>query len=829
MGIEEVNLSLPSVVKEFVALKDRAQLSFHVTDNGRTSFPSSSKGFKAVLESLYLWFIYSKELNSRETFERVNLEDVICISKILFEELSKRLQVPLDSSSANLSRGGEILQSESDAVEEETIMLLRCCIASLNFLQNDQSVLLGRCEFLRRILCMLCSCQKNDSSEGCQTSSPLKPDVHFVCRILEVFMDELTTNKALKKYIKFLDELITNKALRKYIQISAFSSPARENMCSCLDFGYVLSAHFLQSYSGAQAFRGSIENLIWSCKENRAIPEVSLTAAISLLINPALASPPAFLHAHLISLISDAIGRGAVYDRTGFNLRFISCHMPAFEKSVSLYRRQLSKLVQNLFSENDDSVIKSAIRGVGFERPFESYLCPTLNGKLNSLIKNIDCSSCMMISQTSSNMVAILQNYVKENLHLLDESCRRTVSLFLSFLVEKAISADESKDALLHINGSVCPEDICLLASILKLMSCSLLQTVLYMSSIRNSVHHKTSSAGSFPVREYELLACVIDSFGQYRIQLPVQKLLHNKLEAQFSTVNGTKMMFVHFTGFLSICLAGGIEILAKGCLYLMLNVINLLFLEEGSLNFLNQLVSSGMESLFAQHPPANMSVFSTTTVGVDSSGDMQEEHTNKRSSVILASKFKKVKMSCERIGSAPGSQDEEAGSISGEEEACNGVAFLKCLSKNSGASDPCLEEELVSFIKCKEGKDYSAWLKNRARYRTRKLQKAEDQAWEMKKTTWRRSARLSSQMEFEQGYLFGNKSCQMSILAQKSAPTKIHDNDRMSASSISVDTHCCIKEMAYSMKAESHGRVMRPSPANPNSSSAILRSSLTT
>lgn len=65
-------------------------------------------------------------------------------------------------------------------------------------------------------------------------------------------------------------------------------------------------------------------------------------------------------------------------------------------------------------------------------------------------------------------------------------------------------------------------------------------------------------------------------------------------------------------------------------------------------------------------------------------------------------------------------------------EETSNGEIFLSCMmgERTSGF------EDLVDFVECKQGKDYSAWLKNRQRYRKRRFEKLAVLKWKRRKKT---------------------------------------------------------------------------------------------
>lgn len=68
--------------------------------------------------------------------------------------------------------------------------------------------------------------------------------------------------------------------------------------------------------------------------------------------------------------------------------------------------------------------------------------------------------------------------------------------------------------------------------------------------------------------------------------------------------------------------------------------------------------------------------------------------------------------------------------------ETCNGEIFLNCVLEGSQKSTEY--DDLADFIECKQGKDYSGWLKDREKYRKWKCQKMAVLRWKKKKKTWK-------------------------------------------------------------------------------------------
>lgn len=69
-------------------------------------------------------------------------------------------------------------------------------------------------------------------------------------------------------------------------------------------------------------------------------------------------------------------------------------------------------------------------------------------------------------------------------------------------------------------------------------------------------------------------------------------------------------------------------------------------------------------------------------------------------------------------------------------EETTNGKIFLKCrLGRSERVPD---FDDLADFIECKQGKDYSSWLKHRQQYRMLKCDKMALLRWKRKKKSWK-------------------------------------------------------------------------------------------
>ena len=88
------------------------------------------------------------------------------------------------------------------------------------------------------------------------------------------------------------------------------------------------------------------------------------------------------------------------------------------------------------------------------------------------------------------------------------------------------------------------------------------------------------------------------------------------------------------------------------------------------------------------------------------------------------------------RNGLVLGTMVGDVGTEEETEESRNGELYLRCVIKNSQMVSDF--DELADFIECKNGKDYSSWLKDREQYRKWKGEKMAVLRWQRKKKTWR-------------------------------------------------------------------------------------------
>lgn len=548
--------------------------------------------------------------------------------------------------------------------------------------------------------------------------------------VLQVILDELLMHGQIRSFLKLIDSFV----------------PTGDLLCMPLsghgDVGVlleVISVHFCLAFSDEQTPEELLNRLFCVEKKNfRYSPrtfEVSPTAATVLLLNPIILSAPRFMQAHVLAFVSEAISSCMDYDDLKPDRRLMNCLLTLLEKSVALYTKHMHNL--QLDKSSTDFIKSDNCRD--FQPPFESFLMPDTRNRISCLIIKLhNCSKSYLTSSTSdktkTNVVSSAIGYVKECQDVFDKSFQAEIfSILIRVIIEayngvKYVTSDASKIC--------CPQDLCILAAVLKLMSTSLLRAVSYMRYSGDPEHPKCLT-DIYLCKEYNILSTAIGCFANCSLHLPFQHLLCDMMKTCPTRNQNTKMMFLHFSGLLSLSFSMGFDFLIKGSLSTLIALMNLIAF-EGNLDMLRQLCDCSSEPF--------SSGFSSVSI--------HETHTDQKFSQVIASKFVRTHSMLSRSSRncITKSQDErlqnvEANSPSDTigvavdveeqtEETSNGEVFLSCILKR-GKKAPDFDD-LAEFIECKQGKDYSSWLRNRRKYRMWKDQKLAILRWKRKKQTWR-------------------------------------------------------------------------------------------
>ncbi|KAL2513304.1 hypothetical protein Adt_18904 [Abeliophyllum distichum] len=735
----------------------------------------SPQGIKPpVLKSLYILLVHLSSSPQWSVKYKVGLDDfdleiyrdgikvafgdVCTLSDVLFKEITERFKhsLALCENFANKNLGEVSSHSYLLDAAEIVNLLLRCCIVLLTLLVVEQNLLLEKGLVLFRVLRQLSlsnsvarpeksafkfeksvSHERAHRDSDCTTSyaedftasfhflEPSNLHLFFQSAMLEIFLDELSIHGQLRGYFKLIDS-VASTGEKLFISHSAQG-----------DIGIVMEmicTHFFLSFSDELAFEDFLSRLFGiRAKEPRysfRAPEISLITAVSLLHNPIMISAPKYMQAHLISLVSEAIDMMDI-ESLKPDRKLMNCFLSVFEKSVMLYTKHMSSLEIDGYSQSGIGCDKSNILEERVHPLFESYVLPETKQKIDTLIFKLDNSSRLKLHgifiRMKSDLVSSAMRFVKEIQTVFEVSCRDDISAILSCLVLRA--SESFDDTAIHSIEGTSLQDVYLLASLLKLMSTSLVQAILCLRHGDDLCCPKTLKDFS-SCKEYDFILGIITTFRSFGIHLPTQQVLFNEMSSHFMGHTVSKMMFLHFSGLMSLSFVSGLDCLVKGCLFTIIAVLNLFVFEEGSLDALRSMVDSNKES------------FSSGLLHVK----FQETVVDQNSSLVVASKFQKIRTlylrnslvkNSSEMGDLSAPNMEGAIGLEEEtEETSNGEIFFKCILK--GREKVSDFDDLADFVECKQGKDYSAWLKNRYRYRKWKCEKMAVLKWKKKKKTWK-------------------------------------------------------------------------------------------
>ncbi|XP_062082892.1 uncharacterized protein LOC133789154 isoform X2 [Humulus lupulus] len=725
----------------------------------------TSEGFKPpLLKSLYCLLVHlslnepirgsDTEEDSPKLLDGGGFNQLV---QLLFVELDSRFKVffhALSDVSAN--------RSDNWPRIDELTLLLRCCLVILTLLDSDgllekTQVLLS---IVGRIICLVSNggnektsftfdkfvsreCSYSDSAGTTSVSEdfaaslsilvPSDPWRPFLCQVLEVFADELLLHRLLKEYLMRVDSTSSSsRALFRSHFVNGYSGSVLE----------VISVHFILSLSDEQAFETFPRKLSGGCGKDFRHPELSLTSAVSLL-NLIVLSAPKIFQAHVILLVSEAIGIERSSESIRPYLKLMTCYLTAFEMSVILYTGYMTTLLTDGHPiGSKGSYANSPLFGRSFQPFFECHIQESTMAKIDDLGVKLDSSwnshVCNMFYKEKSELLAEAISFISNSEGISDDSCKDDI-LSISRAIMLGSFTDSLGDTVLHKKGETNPQDVYLLGAILKLMSSSMSAVIRCLRYDANLGNLRTLANAS-TCKEYDFIVGVIGCFQHFNASLPNQKKMFDLMKADLVRHKPSKWILLHFQGLLSLSFASGIDFLVKNCVSMIVTLMNLYAFEDGSLDALRILLVPGAE-----------------TISSEASHKVSEVIPNHQASKKIVSNIQKTKSmysstECSSI-SLSRSEDEIAeasqsssilkrkteSNIGTEEEtkeSCTGKVFLQCLLNNPRNTHEC--DDLLDFIECKEGKDYSYWLRNRAKYRKWKTDKMAVRRWKKKKKTWK-------------------------------------------------------------------------------------------
>ncbi|KAE9589782.1 hypothetical protein Lal_00021511 [Lupinus albus] len=632
--------------------------------------------------------------------------------------------LPLFHNNVSQIRSNSFSHSRIWSIFEDLSHILRRCLVVLTLPQHtDQKFIIVKCRFILQALKAFVSvevCERGGikllrfrnfvDDVDMELSDSATP---FLCAVLEVFADELLKHQSLRRYLMITDS-------RNSINEKLFACHVNHgDTASVLE---VISTHFILSVSNANTFENFIGRLFLHCGKDSGFPKLSLATAILLLLDPIALSAPKLFQAHIISLVSEVIGSGLSSENLALDMNY---YLTAFQKSVTLYSIHVSSLQMDGFNVESKSVNQFSL----LERcqaTFVSYIQQVTSNRLNQVLSKADnmwhSFGCKM-SKTKANLLRECISFMKGRQYIFPDSYRDISASTLDCLINQTFSQDVARDVL-YTKENTSAADIFLLASILKLMSISLIQAIKSLSNSGDSGCLKTM--GNTSVREkYDFLISIINHFQQFKLCLPVQTFLYNIMKSRQTNVSVSKSMLVHFSGLLSLCFSSGHDLLAKGCISVIMALMYLFIFEEGDLVTLESLRDMPLQSCSSEIP----------------SDKTREGGRDKQSISKVAAEFHRVQKRNLRFDFI--AEDET-------EETCNGEIFLNCILGNSKNLPDY--DELADFFECEKEKDYSNWLKGRRKFRKWKHEKMIDLRKIKKKKIWKsmncQKSRKSSRLE---------------------------------------------------------------------------------
>ncbi|KAK1416874.1 hypothetical protein QVD17_25991 [Tagetes erecta] len=656
---------------------------------------------------------YFLETNEGEV--RVSLGDVYMLSSVLFKKLQKRLkQLHFSKHDVSATRSLEL---------EELSLLIRCFMVTLTF-SLPQEHLLESGRFLLLLfkkLSLLDVAENVDFKKSCSCQcmySDKRTSDHFAevasLSSLEIFDTCIPSITAMLEVI--IDELLVHGQLRKYLQIIDSLSPRNERLfkanANSADFGLMMEmicSHFSLSISDDVTLQDFLNRLTWAHSDNSKSLALGIIPAKTLLQHPVVLSSPKLLQAHIVSLVAEVSSVGIDLETCTPDPMLINCYLSVFESSVILYTQHMSILkTENHPADARGNLVN--LHNHSLQPSFESCIDTGKFEKLKQMITNLNNLWNSKIRrecfQMKSDLISSSIDYIQQNQCIIDVTCRDEMLSFLKCMIMRA--ANDVTDIKLPLHGDASLQDICLLASLLMLMSNSLIQALKGISITKEY---------------YDVIVGVIDCFKEFTIRLPIQKFSYDLMERNPSVHKESRLMLLHFLGLLSLSFESGLGFLVKSCISVIMSLCNLLVFEEGNIDSLRSLADPILlpsEGALTIYKEAFVSQNPTHVVAAN----FQRTRTLYVSNICIANESTQTEdMSMENLSSK----------LAARKETCSGEAYLKTRNVTRDNDD------LANFIECQKDKDYASWIKGRDKFRERKLAKRVKRMREKKKKqAWR-------------------------------------------------------------------------------------------
>ncbi|CAM8892760.1 unnamed protein product [Rhodiola kirilowii] len=467
--------------------------------------------------------------------------------------------------------------------------------------------------------------------------------------------------------------------------------------------------HFILSFSNEKLRDSIFDRLSWHHRMDGKVSQLGLDQGVVLLVllDSTFLCAPEIFQAHLVLIVSEAIGIDQGCMSTAPDVKLINCYLLAFERSVVLYTRHIYGL--HLDGESFGvSGRESCVHGKSLHPKFDLFIRPETRHHFDRLLSKLDdywhSWTKDVTLQTKAELVSTSFAYVEEIQDLFVDLCKEQMLSFIQALI--MVASEEVTD---------CPP-------------CEKALRCLEKSGKMGNLKLLKDYPGS---KEYGFIVHVISCFKKMNDCLPMPRhpLVRDLLQGSKLKHTESKQMLLHFSCLLSFGFRYKLDFLVKGCIFTLMTLLNLIIFEDGQLNAISPLL-------------VYLSGASANPVHGNLNETQGQPQSIRKSSHLVASKFQKIQTLISSRSSPRSStqivaddSNDEASTMHMQEETCTGEMYLNCVFENS--EKPSDVDDLSDFIECKPGKDYSEWLKVQEKYRKWKVQKMAVLRWEKRKQTW--------------------------------------------------------------------------------------------
>ncbi|CAN1297536.1 hypothetical protein LINPERPRIM_LOCUS23508 [Linum perenne] len=643
---------------------------------------------------------------------KLKCRDIGNLADTLYKELIRRFDDLASALSDAHEEGERHSLNLRGSGFEDVILLLRCCMVMLPLMEYEQKLIvekgsillfmlrrlfsvefdgMGFVAFPREVSCISSITEERLASRGKLNHVPCT----FVCAVLEAFADELLVHRFLGKYLMRIDSPSSrSEMLFKFHNANSDIGTVLEVIC----------AHFIISGFDWLAFEHLAKRLVWFPQSNVRTSEICMSAALSLLLNPVICSAPKMFQAYSVLLVTEATGVSKPSQSEKEELSSFENYFTAFESSVILYARCVPSLCVDehhfCASGHHEKLVRPC-----HQLDFDSFLQKGTRDKLYHLISKLNDNLVSSMSNASFGAESSYVAYVKESLYIFEDSCRNDVLSIITGIIQRC-SSDASANSLFPGKEKTIPEDMFYMASILKLMSSSLLQAIRVLGNPKNPGGPNLCRASVFKIAL---------RFEEFSISLPVQKYLHKMMGSNLEKHKESKLMLLHFSGLLFFSYSRRLDFLVKDCLLMIMASLSFLLFQEGSLSALQLAIGSAPQPCLSESPTIHKPPAVRSDSEKVATNFRKIQQTYLRTNVC----FEKRKRRRRKKTTAPAdtSMEEE------EEELCDGEPFFDCVYGGANASSEY--EDLTDFVVCMTGRDYDSWFRVRNRFTSWKRQKA--------------------------------------------------------------------------------------------------------